>query len=460
MSEAVQNSDTPSACDKLLDYVYGELSGDDLEQFKLHLLTCEKCKLELAGLERVRSAVKRSLPQVEPPVDKMAQLMHAAAQQKPKRGKVLMFARRMVSHPAYAAAAVFVLVATAVTVNFTRNKLDMPKEAAHEPVVTAEPPPPPPAEAAQPPRAAAQPAPAAPGAMALDDTLDGLAKDKPKIELKTEPAGAYTTTKAPPARKISTATGDELVLNPTMEGYKAPAAPKPAEVRRDDAGGNKTRHHASADIAAEDAKAPSRPAGSPTVVLKPAAPAPEKRESVSMNYGKGAGGERGRVEMETVVAPGAAKESQLAQTPAAQNAPSQVAAGAVAAPPPATSTPALAEKSLDNNNNARQQRTADPMLLRKQFLAYAQSNRCTEAVSTFQEIDKRYSGVLSVNDRLEYVKCLRRSGQNSLADLENKAIAEEQQQQKVNAMRSKKSKASKPASPDKSAPDAAMSPSF
>src|SRR6187549_3058491 len=110
MSEAVEH--TPSLCDKLLDYVYGELSGDDLEQFKLHLLTCDPCKRELAGLERVRSAVKQALPAVEPPVDKMAQLMHAAAQQKPKRGKVLMFVRRTVSHPAYAAAAVFVLVAT------------------------------------------------------------------------------------------------------------------------------------------------------------------------------------------------------------------------------------------------------------------------------------------------------------------------------------------------------------
>ena len=53
MSEAIQNNDTPSQCDRLLDYVYGELAGDDLEQFKLHLLTCEKCKRELAGLERL-----------------------------------------------------------------------------------------------------------------------------------------------------------------------------------------------------------------------------------------------------------------------------------------------------------------------------------------------------------------------------------------------------------------------
>jgi anti-sigma factor RsiW len=133
MSEAMEN--TASACDRLLDYVYGELGGDELEQFKLHLLTCEKCKRELAGLERVRSAVKQAMPPMEPPVDKMAQLMHAAAQHKPKRGKVLMFARRVVSHPAYAAAAVFVLVATTVTVNMSRNAFKMPApEAMHEPV--------------------------------------------------------------------------------------------------------------------------------------------------------------------------------------------------------------------------------------------------------------------------------------------------------------------------------------
>ena len=48
MSEATQNTETPSQCDRLLDYVYGELSGDDLEQFKLHLLSCDKCKRDPA----------------------------------------------------------------------------------------------------------------------------------------------------------------------------------------------------------------------------------------------------------------------------------------------------------------------------------------------------------------------------------------------------------------------------
>src|SRR5262249_30175070 len=130
---------------RLLDYVYGELSGDDLEQFKLHLLSCDKCKRELQGLERVRSAVKQAMPAVDPPVDKMAQLMLAAAQHKPKRGKVLMFVRRVVSHPAYAAAAVFALVATTVTINWSRHALQMPPpEAVHEevpkaPVAPAEP---------------------------------------------------------------------------------------------------------------------------------------------------------------------------------------------------------------------------------------------------------------------------------------------------------------------------------
>src|SRR4051812_20646156 len=210
MSEAVQNNDTPSQCDRLLDYAYGELSGEELEQFKLHLLTCDACKRELQGLERVRSAVKQAMPPVDPPVDKMAQLMHAAAQQKPKRGKVLMFARRVVSHPAMAAAAVFVVVGTAVLVNFSKGKGIMPSpEVAHEEVPVAEPA-----------GARALPAPANPlnpieekaaPAKAMDAPKP-IERDKaePKIILNTEPNSYSVRREA----KKETSSDDLKLLQP------------------------------------------------------------------------------------------------------------------------------------------------------------------------------------------------------------------------------------------------------
>jgi hypothetical protein len=477
MSEAIQNSDTPSQCDRLLDYAYGELSGDELEQFKLHLLTCENCKRELAGLERVRSAVKQAMPQVEPPVDKMAQLMLAAAQQKPKRGKVLMFARRMVSHPAYAAAAVFVLVATTVTVNWSKHALQMPppepKMVVHEPVAASAP-------AANPAaKEVAQPAEEANGLPeAKPERTLALDKDKnkePSIVLKTEPAGAFTVRRAAPAKG-----GAEYVLQPKLEGYTGGGGAASGVARGAPAGDYKqqTAHHAKAEMV-PPAEKPAELEKSPARLDRPVAakpmPAPAKVAERSRDEaddlvlgqrGKVSGGEAGRGTNEghtsraeePVLAPNQAAGRESSMAPQGQVVTATPAAPPpVAPPPPPAAAPAQPAPTTTALAETRQQKAVDPMALKKQFLALAKSDKCTEAVNLHKQIEGRYSGLLSTTDELEYVRCLRRTGQNQLADVEEKALAVENS--KASAPRaSKKAKAKKSAPADDAS--SILSPSF
>src|SRR5262249_55107693 len=80
---------------------------------------------------RVRTAVKRVMPAVEPPAAiggaLHAQLMHAAAQRKPRRGILFAFPRKIVEHPAMAAAAVVVLRRGGGASHTARAKAAAPK---------------------------------------------------------------------------------------------------------------------------------------------------------------------------------------------------------------------------------------------------------------------------------------------------------------------------------------------
>src|SRR6185312_16988834 len=119
-----------SECDKLLDYVYGELDEAGKRAFEEHLPACARCQDDVAKLGRVRTAAKRVLPSVEPPASLggalHAQLMHAAAQRKPRRGILLAFPRKIMQHPALSAAAMFAIVGGAVAINWSRGKMAMP----------------------------------------------------------------------------------------------------------------------------------------------------------------------------------------------------------------------------------------------------------------------------------------------------------------------------------------------
>ena len=128
MSETTTN--TSGACELVLDYVYGELDEARKRTFEEHLPTCARCQQEVASFGKVRTAVKRVMPAVEPTAQIAgalhAQLMHAAAQRKPRRGVLLSFPRKIVEHPALSAAAMFVLVGGAIAINWSRGKMAMP----------------------------------------------------------------------------------------------------------------------------------------------------------------------------------------------------------------------------------------------------------------------------------------------------------------------------------------------
>ncbi|HEY1585845.1 MAG TPA: zf-HC2 domain-containing protein, partial [Polyangia bacterium] len=107
-------TNTSGTCELVLDYVYGELDEARKRTFEEHLPTCARCQQEVASFGRVRAAVKRVMPAVEPSTSLgggalHAQLMHAAAQRRPRRGVLLAFPRKVMQHPALSAAAMFAI---------------------------------------------------------------------------------------------------------------------------------------------------------------------------------------------------------------------------------------------------------------------------------------------------------------------------------------------------------------
>src|SRR4051812_30976820 len=142
MSETTPNS-TSDVCEQLLDYVYGELDEPRKRAFEEHLAGCSRCQTEAASFGRVRAAVKRVMPAVEPSANVggalHAQLMHAAAQRAPRRGVLLAFPRKIMQHPAWAMAAMFTIVGGALAINWSRGKLAMPAAEESAPAAASTP---------------------------------------------------------------------------------------------------------------------------------------------------------------------------------------------------------------------------------------------------------------------------------------------------------------------------------
>ncbi len=140
-----------SPCDSALDYLYGELSGAPLEAFVAHLAGCASCQATVESWGRVRTAVKESAPVAALPEARMqamhAQLMLAAAQERPMPAVTSIWARarRVANAPVAMAAMTIVIVGGAIAFNWSRGRMQMP---AATPSVTAgattTPPPPPP----------------------------------------------------------------------------------------------------------------------------------------------------------------------------------------------------------------------------------------------------------------------------------------------------------------------------
>jgi hypothetical protein len=437
-------------CERLLDYVYGELEGEALATFRAHLEGCAQCQRELQGFERVRGVVKQTLPLVEPPpaaVGAMhAQLLHAATQRRPSRGKVLQLFRKVAMHPGYAAAAALLLVGGAVGVQWSRGKLAMPPPAASEveapsaPAVAAPPPAPLPVEAAKP-----EAVPLKKEAekdrdstkLFLDAKVDG--KPTPMPVSRPEPKAAPA--KAPaPARAARKDDLDGLVDG---EGFGA-AAPADktgslGSLGTVGKGSYGPGRGGSAGASGEDLKLMQR---NFPEMPRPAKPAPALHRAVEPKAA--APLERAREE----------------QAPAPQAEMRQNAAPHAAAPPPPVAPPAATSAPA---SAASQQVAISPAALRAKAEELAASGRCDEAVRLYQQLESQYpSYALTPQQRLPYVQCRASLRMQQAPTVANESPTADEQRNILSRRASPKAAAKKAKKSKAAADDAAnvMQPSF
>lgn len=453
MSEATSQT---AACEQLLDYVYDMLDAPQKAAFEQHLATCARCQAEAASFGKVRQATAKLMPDVEPPPALMgalhAQLMHAAAQRKPSRGKLLTFPRRIMQHPAWAAAAMFVIVGSAITINALRGKLEMPTASAPAPAMQ-------PIEELPAPPAGNSPVAAPPSAAPANsdseraaDVYGDVANEK--VELKkvapahkhavamregvaigglaaTNAVGPSGGSGAPakpqrPLAKSAAADLDDRLQGAVSDGARAKgAAAQPSGVTR------RSKEDESSLMAdapqAEIASAPTRnqavrkerkssassdataAAPSSAVASAPAAaPLPATTDSsLSSRYkggrdyvtGPAAAASPPPPPMDSVVAPeavSAAPPGQRAQLPSPSSRGGYYGAATMPAPKAA----------------APQQQTQD---LHQRADALVRANRCDEAIKVYAELDRRAQR-MSPKERASYVRCLTATGRQQTAE--------------------------------------------
>jgi hypothetical protein len=445
--ESTHNEATPPAmCDRLLDFVYGELDEAGKREFEAHLATCARCQSEAASFGRSRQAARHVMPSVEPPANLTgalhAQLMHAASQRRPKRGVVLQLFRRVAQHPQMAAAAMFVIVGGAFVFSWRKAKLFPPAQELAAPAST-------PVVAAP-----------APEPIAADDE-DGAEAGNALAANKNLPAaglgsagklGHFKGGKDAP----SGAAGEKVVLATPTAKYdvtRAAAPPKPAmhaaksrALRSDNdgvlggfadsSGGDgygkreAAKSSAPSDIVAEERKDAYSSRG--------AADAPAKQA-----YQAGGGVSNG-----------------YAQAPAPKTiAPSAPPPPAAAAPMQsiASSTGSVRDEAKSEQQAVRRPTTAAQNVeaARKHFDELARGNRCDDAIKTFRELE-RATSVITPTERAQYAHCLMQKGrqqeaEQQLLDLKaDKRVTNadvDKLQQEIGASRAKK-KSAKPAAAD------------
>ncbi len=472
MSEATQHmpSDPSGPCDQLIDFAYDELSGAEADAFKTHLEGCAKCQADLAALKRVRGAVKAALPMVEPSAVVTgalhAQLLHAAAQRargKPHsveapRGKMLAFVRKVVMHPAYAAAAMVILVGGAVGIQWSRGRLLMPAPVAEETVApTATP-------ALEAPAAAPAASPAgtffgkedsAKGAAPMDkserasvakesaklaaqlDTLSKTGKDSLNLEIAGKAMPVHSaapvrrdsygdnngfTNTVPSAKKRALSNDpanplaglDDLTVekDTRYHGNVVGAPANKNSVGRTIAAGGETRGATGSPGANQPEwnAQTSTMAGSVTSKSSPPPPpkasAPASVAASADREGNDAPVDRPRAEY---------KSQQQVVVDGKLAGPRSGSGGAIAGDAkPQEQKPVIA---LPRAPQGQAQGTSAGLLtrnaegLRKKADDLAASGRCDEAVRMFQDLEKSYPTYrMTPKDRLPYVKCLRQTG--------------------------------------------------
>ncbi len=445
MSDTTTN--TTGACELVLDYVYGELDEARKRTFEEHLPTCARCQQEVASFGRVRTAARRVLPAVEPSPSVggalHAQLMHAAAQRKPRRGILLSFPRKIVEHPALSAAAMFVIVGGAIAINWSHGKLAMP--AAEHAETDA----PKPTEAPLAPKApevaaaapAAEPMPAAKekeGGKAESVVYKGAAGDNRPAEDKTQlalqtPSGTLTVERPAAHRAVGAA---PAAPSPAKKAAAAPARMKNIVVDGKIAKRDAIDPLAGGDVAGSKDEAAANGLGSVSVGGAAGSTGGGRASMDDANAKSSAPAQLAQKSAEDK--PAAAKASHGYAVAPTSTPPKPMPTSATsdqtwrntepsAPPPPAASMPTSTPQAQRSDGYfARSQAQGAPAVqkpasttrgyvqLHKQADELAKSNRCDEAIKLYQELEK--SGqYISPTERVSWVRCLTQRGRQEEA---------------------------------------------
>jgi hypothetical protein len=455
-------------CDAALDYLYGLLEGEAKARFETHLATCARCQEELAAFGKVRAIAKAALPPVEPSERLTgalhAQLLHAAAQRKPK-GKVLPFMRRVFRHPAYAAAAGILIIGGAVGLEWSRGKLLPPTHAVvanDSTTVTA---------AATQATPTAAPVPVVPAESAPTKELTTVKADEDKAPAKpmvakpsllqrpkVEKSAGFDD--ADGSKNVGGLVGksrgfkqdglDDLLEGDAVGGGGASGEHKRAEVKPSPSTGNRNAYNgwSSGPSTRSDPMGDARSAGTgaaaPTNAKKlaPAAsPPPEPRKTPVDDSSPRADSPPAahhaapreednlyKLENQRAKDKSADEErrpsSERTMAKAETAAPQRSEAPQAQAPMPATVVPpgdvagSNDSKAGDDQNKialgatSTETRDANDSIdtERSRGSALAQAGRCEEAVTVFKAIERRVPTRLTPQDRLSYERCLRTLG--------------------------------------------------
>lgn len=450
MSEMTPHTTGP--CEQLLDYVYGELDEAGTRAFEEHLAGCARCQAEAKSFGRVRAASKKLMPTVEPSPTLggalHAQLMHAAAQRQPRRGVLLAFPRKIVEHPAWAAAAMFAIVGSAVALNWSRGKMAMPVASDEAK----------PAEAPAPPAMTAAPA-AEPqldekykeaggksGVFGAVGKGGGDTDDTTKLVLDAPPAGRMTVQRQ--AAHHAAATGSTALAKPAAEKLESAkvAPPKKMKTIATKRDGVVDATLADGEVAQAIGGAAGSDARGGGVVVEGAPKSSVPREQSAPRAEESAPAQK-----QAGYARSSAGKSSPTPPPQtwANDRPSAPPQAAVAnsAPAPVLEPSTAREPSYRGKAQSsvqgptQQERYTDA--LRKRAVDLALSNRCDEAIKAYQELERRTS-FISPQERVHYVHCLTTLGrqeqaQQALDELKNdKRVTNAELQQVENELAAKR----------------------
>ncbi len=207
----------------VVEYLYEELDAAKTRAIEAHADGCARCHAELASLKRTRAAFS-ALPAVEPPASVSANLLREAASRAPvadAAGWLERFFRPMAMHPAFSAAAAFVLIGGVAGVLALRGavKPDAPTRVASSAAAAAATPATPATPAVTPAGAVgavgASGEPAKLAGWAREATLESAAADRATLAAGASAPGAPAVAALPEATELPATAAPPPMAAPT-----------------------------------------------------------------------------------------------------------------------------------------------------------------------------------------------------------------------------------------------------